>query len=484
MANAIEILINARDNASGPLNKATVSVGSLAKAALASAGAFAAAQLSFQAVASATVGVSKAFADEVEQLDRLRAITGLTNQQLQVFRLGLERNGLQANQLGLALKFFQNQLAGNRKEMLAYGITSSDTFEALLQLRGAFAATVGDAARAELASKTLGMRNAELAITITETAATFREQLTEAMKNGAITSEVFDAKMRTLDTSLDVFGETVRGLKIDLADLFGPVLEGAAGFFSFLARHKGTLEAVLLPPQIKIALEVYRRLTGGGGGAPAGDPFGGVGRVQGPELPPGYFDDLASRRTGADIVGGLGALYSTAGPALTQRDSTSQHLMDLSKNLALVDVPLLKVKDDLLLLREATVEFGYSLQSNFAQTFQSLISGTQNVRRAFDTLLRGIMQSITDAIVQMLARIAASLTLDGIGSIIPGPWGKAIRGVGKIIGGGSAIVPTGGNTFVLQSISMKDAYDSLTSITGTMRGAGDRVREVAMAGSL
>lgn len=481
MANAIEILINAKDNASGAVNAATISIGSLAKAALASAGAFAAAQLSMQAIGAATVGVSKSFADEVEQLDRLRTITGLSNEQLQVFRRGLERNGLAADQLGLALRFFQNQLAGNAKELALYGITADDTFGALVQLRRALEGAGTDAERTELASKTLGMRNVELADTVTKVAANYKGEFADAMGHGAIMSAQTEKSMRGLDSSLDDFTDTVRAFKLESANMFGPMLKGLVDFMNSFNAGKPVVADMLkwnangmMNPAMLVAAH-SPTLPSGGPAAGDSEPFDQASWMS------RYKSRIANGRTGADIVGNLGQYYSTAGPALSMRDTTPKDLMDLSKNLKEVDVPVLKLKDSFGLLREATAQFGYNLASTFEQTFQSLIAGTMNIRQAFDSMIRGIMRSISDAIVQMLARIAASYAVQGIGGLIGGPIGKAIGSVG--VGMRSSAQP-GGNTFIVQSISNKDFIQSFTSPTGALRGANDRMYDVAMAGSL
>lgn len=483
MANAIEILINARDNASAPMEKATMSVAGLTKAVAASVASFVAVQLSMQAVSQAAIGVSKQFADEVEQLDRLSAITGLTNEQLQVFRRGLERNGQQADQLNMALRFFQNQLATSRKELALYGITSTNTFEALQQFAGALEGAGNESEKVELAAKTLGMRNVEVAQTVAQVAKNYENEYATALSRGAVLTDESAEKMRDLDQALDDFADTTRAFSIAWAEAFGPVIANLTKVLNLLneanAKRREWADE---------ANAGYRKTLGlprGGAGATWEDPMMGASEP---------FDRASWDRWNkanqpppnpADILAGY--TFGTEGNALSRRESATAPLVDLTKVLREAEPVANALEQGIVRLTKAqqtamevAMQAGYQIQASVTQAVMSIVTGAQSLGAAFRQLIMNIFASIAEAIAQYLGQQVAGWIVTGIGIVTGNPGiikaGGAIRG--------ASMAPAGGNTYVIQSIDSKTALDSLVAPTGSLRGANDRMYEVSMAGAL
>lgn len=498
MANAIEILINARDNASAPIDRATVSIGSMAKAAAVSVAAFAAAQLSMQALSQAAIGVSKQFADEVEQLDRLAAMTGLTNEQLQVFRRGLERNGQQADQLNMSLRFFQHQLATNRRELALYGITSTNTFTALQQFAGALEGAGNEAEKVELAAKTLGMRNVEVAATVAQVAKNYENEYATAMSRGAVLTGETAEKMRDLDGALDDFADTARAFAIAWAEAFGPVVATMTKLLNQLneANQRKREFAAEANAGWNRNRGMVFRVGDGVNPAPAfengaSEPFDRASwdrwwKNRSSALPwtglgmstqfPGMSESILS-----------GYTFSTGNEGVGRRSSAVQPLMDLVKVMREAEPVANAYEQGIVRLSKAQREAmdvamnaGMMIQQSITQAVMSVVTGVQSLGAAFRQLVMNIFASIAEAIAQYLGRQAAGWIVTGIGVLTGQPGiiaaGGAIRG--------ASMAPAGGNTYVIQSIDAKTALDSLVSPTGSLRRANDRVYEVAMAGAL
>lgn len=488
MANAIEILINARDNASATIDRASVSVGSLAKGVLASVGAFAAIDAAMRSLQSVAVGAANEFANEVEQLDRLSYVTGLSNEQLQIFRRGLERAGLDANQLGLAMRFFQNQLATNQKELSRYGITATDTFTALQQLKRALEGAGNETERTELAARTLGMRNVEVAQTVTQIADSYDREYAEALSRGAVMTVDMQAKMRALDDATDDFADTVRGLKIELADMFGPFLAAGLRALTFLNQIKGTL-ANLLPPQLQVALGAIGMLARGGGAGVSAEFASGRyvhGSVQPgalPAAPPAWSLGMSTQLPGTAESILSGRSFGTGNETIGRREDIAEPYIQLGKVLKENEGSANAFRDALSNLEITVNQAAFGISTSVSSAIMSLVTGAQSLGQAFTQLIRDIFRSIAEAIADYLGQQVAGWIVTGVGALVGGPTGTAIGKIGGAIRG-SSMAPAGGNTFILQSIDSKSVLDSLVSPTGSMRRANDRVREVALAGSL
>src|SRR3972149_3570350 len=136
MANVVEILIRARDEASRVLQRVAGETSALSATAgrLAGPGALGAVVITATATAGAIFVMGRRFADMTEQLERLSARTGVASRDLQILREILREGGGDAEALTLALQFLNRSIATGDPVLKQLGITTQDVGEAFRQL--------------------------------------------------------------------------------------------------------------------------------------------------------------------------------------------------------------------------------------------------------------------------------------------------------------------------------------------------------------
>lgn len=485
MANVIEILINAKNNASAEFEKAT---GSLAQFTTAAGLAGAAGALAGQAIVSALqnaqqaiVGTTLKMADNVEMLDRLSNFTGISAQRLDLFRQQLEDDGLSADQLSNALRYLREQINSGDKTLAKYGITSRDSYTALQQMATAMRNAKDSAERMAIATATLGMRNAEAATSIGEAALNMDTLLADALRNGTSLTEEYLKKMRELGDTMDEFAKTQKSFAMASAEFFSPMIKGAADFLTQLNRIRVAYDS--LPKKVANLIFGPQQFSGFGGGASGGN---GGGADWGSPPPPGGGGGASGRvttwaRPWDPNAGGLGVMARLPEAIFTLADSIKLTLGgpggagDASgKTTEAISKPFDAI-------HSAAMRLGQNLEGTFRSAFSSILaitsSSTNLVVQLFTALANGILQTISD----MLAEAAARGLVDFALSFVSGGTSAAAK-VGSVFK--SQPLSAGrstGNTFVIQAIDARSAMDDILNPTGSLRRANDRVRDIAIA---
>jgi hypothetical protein len=128
---------------------------------------------------------------------------------------------------------------------------------------------------------------------------------------------------------------------------------------------------------------------------------------------------------------------------------------------------------------EALKQTEQAVASSISATISNVILGTESIGSAFHHL----MKSILDDVIQSAAQMGIGLGLLAIAPFT-GPLAPFVGGVGSKLAGGNIVSsaptsPSGGDTFIIQTISAKDLIQSMLSPTGQMRSANSRIRELA-----
>ncbi len=486
MANVIEILINAKNNATAEFEK---SAGSLAKFTTAAGLAGAAGALAGQAIVTAMQSAQRAIidntlkmADNVEMLDRMARNTGLSVQQLDIFRQQIENDGLSADQLSQALRFMQNQIVAGDKSLSAYGITSRNTFTALEQLSKAMAGAKDDAQRMAIASAALGARNAELAGSLGVVVVAYNDRYATALENGTALTGEYLKKMRELGDTMDKFAETQKALSMAVAEFFQPMIKGALDFFNMLNKIRVAYES--LPKRVGDAIFGAQKFDGFGGGSSGGrgggadwgepSPGGGGGAPAPAGRSTVWARPWDQGASGMGVMASLPTLVVSMAEILKRMTGAAGGGIGdgSSKTSEAISKPLDAV-------HQAALRFGSNIEGAFRTAFSNVLNitttSTNAVVQLFTALANGILQTISD----MLAEAAARGLIDLALSFIPG--GDVASKVGKLATKSTMSAGRGGDTYVIQSFDSRSTMQELVNPTGSFRRANDRLRDIAIA---
>lgn len=482
MANVIEILINAKNNASAEIDKATGGLGKFATAAGVGAAAGAMAgqviQRAMQEVQNVVVNNTVAMAAYAESLKRVGEDTGLTTKQLQVYRREIERNGLSVDSLEQSLRLFNQQLAAGT--LAKYGVTSRDTATALEQLSRAYLFASDTASRAAIAGDALGARNARLASSVIAVASAYSDKYNEAVSSGYVMSDRLEGSLGKLDTSLDDFGDTMQAFKNAAAGAFNGPLKGAVDFLNAInqinqafEKMKQNAESRLLEQLTPASMMPAHGAGGWSGGMMSahGNPLVGGG---GGKPAPAVVDPLVAK---LDELVKAFTQVGGGGPLSALRGAMAGGVGAGADGKSMSD-PVVKAFSR---VQEAAVQFGSNFQGSLTSTLTQALSITTTSTNMIVMAFTSLANALTATIAEMMARAAAAGLVKLALSFLPG--GGAVSAGAKIGAtfAASSRMGGGGNTYVIQSISARDAMDDLLNPTGSLRRANDRVRDISIA---
>ena len=499
MANVIEILIQAKNSASAEIEKASGGMTKFATAAGlgAAAGAMAGQliQRAMQEVQNIVITNTLAMSDYAEMLGRVGQDSGLSTQQLQVFRREVERNGVSSDTLSQSLRFFNDQLATGG--LAKYGATSRDTFTALQQLSKAYMGAGDAAGRVEIASAALGGRNAQLARSVFDVAAAYDGRLSDALGSGYVMSNRLETALNGLDGSLDNFKDTTMAFKLAAADLFSGPIKSAVDFLNALNGINQWFEGNKAK-----AMDDLKKELGGSGRSWTTNASSGGGAMFGPGNDHGLIDLRRSReeRALARVVsvrkplafsGATGfepnAIASLM-QALAGYSGSAQGALKTSMGRDF-DGSTLSGKDasepmrkSFTAIQEAAASFGSNFEGSLRGTLMQALSITTTSNNLIVQSFTSLANAVASTIAEMMARAAAAGLVKLALSFIPG--GGAISAgakIGATFGTSMRAGGGGGDTYIVSSINQADAYANLTNPTGSLRRANDRIYDLRVA---
>lgn len=466
--NVIEVVTRARDELSAGLKTQAQEVrnfqSALGNAALAAAPFIAA----LTAIGTAAYQGFKSLADETERLKNLSTVTGASTRDLALVRQALTEQGIAADESSQALVFLNRQIAEGNPLLKALGITTRDSYTALLQLGDAFAQSSDTATKAGIAQALLGRGSRELIAALP----TLRKSVDDVA-----------GSMASMGAEAFVAGEAVGSMADAMADRFSRRLKD-------VQRSATTMLGELLIGMAAItgnATLISGGLAGGGGRASH------AGKMH-PQTP----QDDALRQ--------VRAMLEAQEKAANGAERQARALSDAAKNLGIVlydsvkglevggvsvtadrenlfgkgrgDWDAKSIIEDFKRVQQQGMETANWLGSYFGAINLSMLASSQ----AFAQGVRGIFKSMADATIGEIARMAAIKFISFlINSVIPGGGAAVSGGAGGVLKnvGGSSLKPAGatgaGNTFIIQTYDARSTLEQLVSPAGSLRQANDRV---------
>lgn len=473
MANVIEIVIRAKDQATAQLKAAEAQSASLATRLAALTVAAGVATAAAAVLGRTVYGLAKSFADEVEQLSNVAKTSGATVQQVQTLNKVLEESGLGANSGAQAMMFLSKAIARNDELLAKLGITSRNPYQAMLQLSDAFARSNDQATKNGVSFRLLGRGGAEMAVVMDTLRDSAGKMNAELARTGGLITDADAAIGSAADAIIDMATRRV--------DALSKRLKVAASMM--------VLYLASVTPLGRALLGSGPSNPGGAGNRPP------VGRTWGEDSLSGARDLLAGGGAGRGAIDLSGAFGGAPGTRSGAGSATPFESM--VKTLQMVEVPALKFTETgermakaLDGLARISSAFTNELTGNWSRTLANVTQITTQTNNVVFQLLidlgNAIIGTITDAIARAAGSAVGNFILSAVsfgvtattGVPLPLPSGGSGAGIGPR-GGSTGF--SSGNTFVIQSFNARSTLQELVSPSGSFRRAGDRMGELARA---
>lgn len=232
MANVIDIVVKARDEASAVLRRVSGETAGLSGTLAGMAGKVAiggAIVAGIVAAGKAAFDFAKGVSDAVEQLDRLSEQTGVNTTDLQVLRTIIEDAGGNAGSLTTALTFLNRAIGSGNPLLEDLGIRTRDTGEAFQQLMRRLNETSDQGLRTTYAIELLGRGARDILPDIANIATTFDSTKARMLASGeAMTTGLLESGRR-LDASLDDLGHHWKSIWNRMAEELVPIVARMVG---------------------------------------------------------------------------------------------------------------------------------------------------------------------------------------------------------------------------------------------------------------
>lgn len=214
MKNVEEIVISARDEASDLINRVAGELGGLGDVLRKVAQTAGPTGFTLAAVGAAVGGivlVGSRLSNTVEQLDLLSQRTGVSTERLQVLQTVLSESGADAGTIAQALTFLNRAIADQNPLLEKLGITTKDTFSALMQLSTIFANSADNGKKTAIAFSLLGRGAGDLLGVLPQVSSAFASTEERMRATGALIEEGVARKARNLDRDMDALSNNWKG---------------------------------------------------------------------------------------------------------------------------------------------------------------------------------------------------------------------------------------------------------------------------------
>ena len=256
----VDIVLRAKDEASRAINALGKSIGGLNSIARTLAPV--AAGLGAIGGAAGLVGVAAfKMADDmsktVERLDRLSGTTGATIQQLQILEQTFKNAGLAPETATLALAKLSKAIGNNDPLLKQLGVTTRDSFTALMQLSDIFEHSSDTAGKVSIAAKLLGRDMVQSASTIQNLGRTLDATGAKMKAAGGLIGDDGAAQARKMDAAMDDLNISMGGVKNILATAVIPaVAEFARRLAEAMVQNKEAIVGF-----VKASIEALDRMV-------------------------------------------------------------------------------------------------------------------------------------------------------------------------------------------------------------------------------
>lgn len=422
MANVIEIVVNAKNNASAVLKQAAGDADRLGLSFASVTTIAGLAGTALLALGAAAFNSARKFSDAVEQLGNLSAVTGVSVGNLQVADQAMKNLGLSTGTLQTALRFLNRNIGENDATLRSLGITTRDTWTAFNQVLDVLSKMQDQGARTKLAFDLFGRGGVEVLATV-----------------GKLRGE-----MEHVDTIFTAVGSKISGDVLTAAGNLDRQIDDLnthwAAFSTtlsvkFLPAVTAVVEAMnLLVSSTKEAQDAANKRFAEGLTKP-GDIGFGVG-AGGPQIFPSppptprerttFFDQIQTEfgRRGLPPEAGIRPSEKIEMPELRESDIQAV----LGKWHKFVN----EITSSAGTLNEALGTVQNSLEGSFSNVFAGLLDSSQT----FSSALKTIFHSLASDILAEIGRLAAIRIFGGIlglvGNLIPGGGGGLTSGVGGV----------------------------------------------------
>ena len=255
MANVIENIIRARDEATPTLRlvrtevqslrgalamlppAATAALGPLRSLTLLPVGGLTAATVGLTGlavsigavVAAAKLAVTEvaALGERAERISNIAQSAGVSVAAIQGLQAALENAGIPAEALTMAFRTLNRAIADQDPALKTLGITTKDTFEAFQQLSDLFARSADGPNKTAIAVKLLGRSGQELIPVMNDGSDAIQRAIDRARDLGIAFSDDAVAGLVAADNAFDELRNRVDGLKNQLTLLAVPAVSGA-----------------------------------------------------------------------------------------------------------------------------------------------------------------------------------------------------------------------------------------------------------------
>lgn len=240
MANAVEFVIKAKDEASAALQRvsgATTDLRGVFTSLVMGGGPLGMGVAAFAAVAGGAIAAAATLADTVEQLDRMSAKTGVGIEQLQVFKRIISDAGGDADGLNQALVNLNRAIATDDDLLKQLGISSKDTFTAFMQLSQQFGQSEDTQKKTEIAMRLLGKAGSDLAGIMPQIADSFDSTDASIRRTGEMIGDGPDGlatQARKLDDQLDTLEHSWNGALTRMQAASVPIVNDMVESFNIL----------------------------------------------------------------------------------------------------------------------------------------------------------------------------------------------------------------------------------------------------------
>lgn len=450
-------------------------------------------------IATAAIASAKALGDKVEQLENFALSANLSIEQSQVLERVMKNQGLSESSAALAAYTLNRAIQEQNPLLEALGITTKDTWEALLQLSDAYARSNDGQAKAAINAELLGARNKQMLSVMSDLRARVEDVKTEMAAWNGVMDESAQRQAKQADETLDKFNNRLEDIKKNLQEIGAMGFNAAIDNFKILSRpdlpmgeamglNAGTPSGLRLEPlgdrstlslAIKASKEIaeQRKLAADAAEREAKAQreifeFAARNAIKAgtnlsDQLAAAELADITKRRGPRNRGGGLDPGGQIVGPFPVDPGTA------------------VAIGKELQSIAEATAR---GIDYAFTNVFVNLTNKMQTFRSAMKTIWDGIVQEVLAALGRIVASKVFGAIFGFLAGAIGGPIGAFFGTVaGEIAGGTSArrapdigaAALGGGNTYVINALDIATAQQAMVSRRGSIFQATGRINELA-----
>ena len=476
MANVIDIVIRANDQATRQIVQTQQAVDGLGRGLSNFASVAAAATVAAAAIGTAftlAYGGARDLTDQLDDLQRRAGRTGLPIESVQALDRTLKNAGVSAEAGTQALTFLSRAIATQDPVLKALGITTRDTGTAFAQLLRILSALEDTGLRNEIAFRLMGRSSADVAAISQEIIDKLPEMRAQMIASGAAITDAMTPAIKQADERLEMFDLRIAAvtnrlklLAVEVMNQMARAAEADRGIHGGALNARGSAYAGQLigPPEP----------AGLGAQTPTASALSEINALLEETAKRGAkakasIEDVA--RSALFVEGkGVGDL------GLRGTKSRGIGVLPFVREIQTTDwrAPLTEFSQTAQALMEAAAS---AIGSGFERAFAGIIDGTLNLKGAVVT----IVSSMVDAIIAQLGRIAAKGFVSFLGNLIAPGLGTLLSSgmrAGPVAGAGvprGAAAARGGNTYIFNGFNVGSMYRETVRPGGAVRRANDRL---------